>query len=93
MIAFFEGITLLILFGITMPLKHLIDWHLGSKVIGPIHGGLFILFGFSTLMVAIEQKWKWTTTLLALAASIVPFGTFYLDHKVLKPIHKSETES
>lgn len=58
------------------------------QALGPIHGALFVLFVINTLSVGIEQQWKFTaTTWKVLLACMIPFGTFYIDKKILKPIH------
>lgn len=82
-----EGVSLLILVFIAVPLKYFFDNPAGTKAIGPIHGALFLLFIFNTLSVGVEQNWKFkTTTWKVLLACIVPFGTFYIDHKILSKI-------
>lgn len=42
LIGFAEGISTLVLFGIAMPLKYLADLPLAVKIVGSIHGILFI---------------------------------------------------
>ena len=88
LIAFLEGLSLIILVFVGMPLKYFMEAPMMVEVIGPIHGGLFLLYVFIAIRVAIEAEWKffWTTSMVLLA-SFVPFGTFYVDHKILKPLH------
>lgn len=84
-IGFLEGISLLILVFVAMPLKYIGNDPTLTITLGPIHGALFLLFIFSTLSVAIEQNWKFsTTTWKVMAACFVPFGTFYIDYKFLR---------
>lgn len=85
-IALLEGISLLILVFIAMPAKYYFDNPSITKLMGPIHGALFVFFTINTLSVAIEQNWKFRqTTWKVLLACIIPFGTFYIDRKILKP--------
>lgn len=87
LVGFLEGISLLVLLFVAMPLKY--GFHLPgfSKVMGTVHGALFLLFIFNTLSVGVEQQWKFkTTTWKVLLACIVPFGTFYIDRKILSRI-------
>ncbi|MGO3869738.1 hypothetical protein CLH39_10155 [Alcaligenes faecalis] len=42
-----EAVTLLTLLFIAVPLKHLAGYPLGVSVIGPIHGFVFLVFGWS----------------------------------------------
>lgn len=54
---------------------------------GPLHGALFLLFIFNTLSVGVEQQWKFRqTTYKVMIACIIPFGTFYIDRKILSKI-------
>jgi len=86
-VAFLEGISLLVLVFIGMPFKYWLSNPLLVKTMGPIHGVLFLLFMVSTIGVAVEYKWKFaTTTWKVLLASFIPFGTFYIDKKILREI-------
>lgn len=84
-----EGISLLILVFVAVPMKYCLDNPSLTKFMGPLHGALFLLFIFNTLSVAIEQRWRFkTTTWRVLVACMVPFGTFYIDRKILSKITK-----
>jgi integral membrane protein len=86
-----EGITLLFLIFIAVPMKYYFDNPAGSKIVGPIHGALFLLFIFNTFSVGVEQQWKFrTTTWKVLIACVIPFGTFYIDRKILSKIKEKE---
>lgn len=83
-IAFLEGVSFLILLFIAMPMKYFMAQPLPVKITGMAHGVLFIAFVFYLLMVQSEYRWPVKKTILAFLASIVPFGTFVLDARVLK---------
>lgn len=86
-IAILEGISLLTLVFIAVPLKYGLDNPSLVKMMGPIHGSLFLLFLFNTLSVGVEQNWKFReTTWKVLLACIIPFGTFYVDKKILSKL-------
>ncbi len=85
LLALFEGISYL-LFGITMPLKYMLDIPEPNYIVGMIHGVLFVLYVASTIQNSIVQKWNLRTIFFVLSASLVPFGTFILEFRVLKPI-------
>lgn len=86
-IAILEGISLLTLVFIAVPLKYGFDNPAFVKMMGPIHGSLFLLFLFNTLSVGVEQNWKFKeTTWKVLLACIIPFGTFYIDKKILSKL-------
>jgi integral membrane protein len=84
-IAFLEGISLLVLVCIAVPMKYAFDDPSLVRSLGPVHGILFLLFIFNTLGAGIEQRWNFrTTTWKVLIACIIPFGTFYIDWKILR---------
>ena len=83
-IALLEGISFLVLLGIAMPLKYMLHMPLPVKIVGWVHGLLFIFYIFALLAVKAKYKWSITLTFGALIASLLPFGTFVLDVKVLK---------
>jgi integral membrane protein len=87
LIGLLEGISLLVLVGIAVPAKHIYGNPTLVKAIGPVHGILFLLFVFNTLSVGVEQHWKFkSTTWKVLLACLIPFGTFYIDRKILSKI-------
>jgi integral membrane protein len=84
-VSFLEGISLLLLLFIAMPLKYLANDPSLVKSVGLIHGILFILFVLNTMSAAIEHRWKFfSTTWKVLLSCIIPFGTFYVDKKILR---------
>ena len=84
-IGFFEGISLIVLLFIAVPIKYIYNDPSWVKTMGPIHGGLFLLFVINSVSVAIQQKWHTKITLKVLLSCIIPLGTFYVDHFILKP--------
>jgi len=83
-IGFLEGISFLILLFIAMPLKYFYDFPLAVKIIGPIHGILFIAFASSALAAKLERNWPKSKLLLIYFAAIIPFGPFIFDKKIFK---------
>jgi integral membrane protein len=84
-IGWLEGISLLLLVVIAVPLKYVSGDPGFVRALGPIHGILFLLFIFNALGAGIEQRWSFrTTTWKVLVACLVPFGTFYVDWKILR---------
>ncbi len=88
LIAFLEGISFLILLFVAMPIKYVLGNDAWVKSVGQAHGLLFVLLIVITLFVGYEKQWKLTgITLKVLASSIIPFGTFYVDYKILRNIN------
>ena len=86
-LAFLEGVSLIALIFIGVPLKYMSGNPALVKSIGPVHGLLFVLYVAFAFSLAAEHQWKFTqTTWKVLLASFIPFGTFYIDHTILSKI-------
>ena len=83
-IAFLEGVSFLFLLGIAMPLKYMAGMPVAVKISGMAHGIFFILFIFALIDVKMSHRWTLGRTAAAFLASLLPFGTFVLDAKLLK---------
>jgi integral membrane protein len=83
-IAVLEGISYLVLLGIAMPLKYLLDMPAFVKYTGWAHGVLFILYMVTLAHVMYVHKWSIGKGLLAVVASLLPFGPFIFDKKLLR---------
>jgi len=83
-IALLEGISLLLLLFFAMPMKYIYELPIYVKVIGMAHGLLFIAYIALAVMLKIEEKWPIKKFVIVCIASIVPFGTFYVEKKYLK---------
>jgi len=89
LLAILEGLSLVFLVFLAVPLKYFFESPGLVKAIGPIHGTLFMVFVVGTLIVSVLYKWKFMeTTWKVLLACVIPFGTFYIDYKILR--HYSE---
>ena len=82
LVAILEGISYL-LFGITMPLKKMYGYHMPNKIVGMTHGILFIVYILLVLINTKKQAWSIKNQLLLYLASIVPFGTFIAEKKII----------
>jgi integral membrane protein len=78
-----EGISLLVLLFIAMPLKYIWDDPSWVKVVGMIHGVLFVAYVAWAIWIYLELKWSIKRLALVVLASIIPFGTFYVEKKYL----------
>lgn len=59
--------------------KHQDGGEVGVSILGPLHGGLFILYAIFTLTARRRARWSPATTLLVLLGAIVPFGGYLVD--------------
>jgi integral membrane protein len=90
-VGFVEGWSFIILCGIAMPLKYFAGSPAAVYYTGRIHGALFIAYVVYVLRVGVERSWSFKTMAIALAASIIPFGTFYADKHIFAPAQTAET--
>lgn len=83
-VAIAEGVSFVALVFIAMPLKYLAKIPIAVTIAGSMHGILFISFIKLAwdLKVAGDKSAAWFGK--AFLASILPFGTFYMDHKSWK---------
>ena len=79
MTALAEGVSFLTLLCIAMPIKYFMGMPEVVRVVGAIHGGLFLLYVGLLAMLHVKQRWPVIFSLYALIASVIPFGTFILD--------------
>lgn len=89
-LAILEGISYL-LFAITMPLKYVLEIPQPNFIVGMLHGWLFILYILFCVQNIYICRWKPLTSFLALAASLIPFGTFVADAKIFKKEQEKTT--
>lgn len=55
------------------------DNEAGVKIFGPIHGGIFVVYVVTVLIVRGPLRWSWPVTLAALAASVPPLFTWFFE--------------
>lgn len=77
-----EGISFLVLLFIAMPIKYMLGIPELVKYVGWAHGILFIGYIAAVFAAIRAMQWNWFAVLVALAASLVPFGTFVLDRQL-----------
>ena len=83
--AILEGISYLVLFSNMLFIKpnNFELYHSLLYPIGMSHGVLFIGYVGLAILLKNVANWNWTTLGIILLASLVPFGTFYIDKKYL----------
>lgn len=84
LLAMIEGISLLTLLLIAMPLKYYAGVTQIVPVVGMIHGLLFMSFMLASLNISHKLNWPIFFWLLVFFSSIVPAGTFLMDLKLKK---------
>ena len=83
-LAFAEGLSLLILLFIAMPFKYILDSPTMVQQVGMIHGVLFIGYSLAVFYVGMDKSWAVKLMLICFGLAILPFGTFYADKKYFR---------
>jgi len=83
-VAFLEGVSYILLLFIATPIKYILEEPKYVKLLGMPHGLLFIGYIVLAFLFKTEKKWTSKEFLTILIASIIPFGTFYIEKKYLK---------
>ncbi|MBU3682303.1 MAG: DUF3817 domain-containing protein [Flavobacterium sp.] len=83
-IAKLEGISLILLLGLAMPLKYYFDQPNYVKHIGMAHGVLFIVYILLSCYLYFNESWSIRKLIFVCAASVLPFGTFYIEHQYFR---------
>ncbi|MEM6517271.1 MAG: DUF3817 domain-containing protein [Bacteroidota bacterium] len=87
-IALLEGLSYIALLFIAVPIKYFADDPQYVKMLGMPHGVLFLAYIVFAFLIASEMGWNRKTLFIVLLASIIPFGTFYIEYKYLKTANK-----
>jgi len=74
-----EGLSLLVLMGVAMPLKYALGQPEAVQWVGWVHGILFLVYVIALGSVARVEAWSWGRIGLGVFASMVPFGPFVLE--------------
>ena len=81
-VAVAEGLSLITLFGIAMPLKYGLGMEEATQVVGWIHGVLVFVYIIALWSTARVYKWSWAKTGLGFVASLIPFAPFVFARKL-----------
>ena len=77
-----EGISFLVLLFIAMPLKYFAEMPLAVRIVGMLHGVLFIMYVAVLAYCTNYYGWKFKRVFIAFLLSLIPFGTFFLEKTV-----------
>ena len=79
-VAFWEGISYLLLLFVAMPLKYAAGVDIAVRIVGMAHGVLFLAYCVTLALAARRLGARWT--LIAFVISLVPGGTFWLEARL-----------
>ncbi len=92
-VALAEGVSYLVLLGVAMPLKYLADMPLAVRVVGSLHGVLFVAYAILVGLLLARRTWSFGRAVWAMFLSLVPFGTFVLDRQLAAEEARSPSET
>ena len=84
LVALLEGVSYILLLFIAVPIKYWGGDEHWVKLLGMPHGILFVSYVMFAFLIKKNAKWGIKDLGIILLASILPFGTFYVDWKYLK---------
>lgn len=83
-VGFAEGVSFLVLVGIAMPLKYFAGEPIYVRVVGMTHGVLFLGYVLALVQAHTEYCWPLKRSFVLFIASLLPFGPFVTERKVLR---------
>ncbi|MGO4888178.1 DUF3817 domain-containing protein [Anaerobacillus sp. MEB173] len=81
---FIEGLSLLILLFIAMPLKYLAGFSFAVTIVGSLHGLFFVLYMLVVAYTTYKIRWSFKWLAASTVAAFIPFGNIILDMRLQK---------
>jgi integral membrane protein len=88
-VAFLEGLSFVLLLFVAMPLKYWAGMPAAVRVVGSLHGILFLAFVVALFRAASEHDWPLKRSALGFIASLLPFGTFVFDRTLKEELERT----
>jgi len=77
-----EGYSYILLIFVAMPMKYLLGIMIATKIVGSIHGVLFIAFIYFLALAWEDTKWPLKESVIFFIAALIPFGTFFTKKRI-----------
>lgn len=84
-----EGTSFLLLLGVAMPLKYAAGMPMAVKIVGWLHGLLFVLYVAALATAYDAVRWSAMRTLTVFLAALVPGGPFFLDRWMRRQVDEA----
>ena len=84
--AYTVGVGLLVLVLVAMPLKYLGDSEGLIRVVGPLHGFLYMVYLVATVNLAFKARWTPVKMVLVMLAGTIPFVSFVAERRVTEEL-------
>jgi integral membrane protein len=85
-VAYWEGISFLLLLFVAMPLKYGLGMDVAVSVVGMAHGVLFLAYCLTLALV--RHRLGLRLSVIAFVMSLVPGGTFWLEKRLRRNEHE-----
>lgn len=72
-----EASTLVLLVCVAVPLKHVFDWPLATRIVGPIHGLAFLAYSWTVLQTVSAGGWRGRDIARLFIVAFLPFAGFF----------------
>jgi len=69
-----EGVTLVILVVVAVPLKHIGGYEIATSIVGPIHGLAFLFYLWTLIQTATVADWPLSLSGRLTLTAVIPFG-------------------
>jgi integral membrane protein len=70
----------------------MMDMPIAVRIVGSLHGFLFVVYLFALLSAAFTQRWSIIKTIVAFIASVIPLGAFFFDVKIKDEVPAEEQD-
>ena len=77
-----DGVSYIALLGIAMPLKYVADMPMVVRIVGSVHGFLWIALCLFLLLALVKKKLSFGWCVIVFVGALVPLVAFWLDHKL-----------
>jgi len=89
-ISFIEGVSLIVLVFVGMPLKYIFGYEIATKILGSIHGILWLVFLYILYQARKEFRLENSFTIKMLIFSVIPFGLIPMERLINGKINKKD---
>lgn len=81
-VSYWEAWSYIVLLFLAMPLKYFADFPLAVKIVGMLHGVLFIAYCLQLLFLLIKKQVTFGKSVIYFIASLLPFAAFWVEKDV-----------
>jgi integral membrane protein len=88
-----EGLSYFVLLFVAMPLKYAMDLPMAVRIVGAVHGALFVLLGCLIASALFEGALTRKESAMVAIASLVPFGPLFIDARLRKALARASSQT